>query len=117
MAGKGDTMVKAPSLNSKVDLVVVNGYVYYVDTQSGSVDDVALLVEAGKANGIGNKWEARLIFADGSDKTVTVEKYWEDKDNKDNGDEDHDKNNEIGTIGEANGGILVTYENLATLTP
>ena len=49
MAGKGDTMVKAPSLNSKVDLVVVNGYVYYVDTQSGSVDDVALLVEAGKA--------------------------------------------------------------------
>ena len=110
MAGKGDTMVKAPSLNSKVDLVVVNGYVYYVDTQSGSVDDVALLVEAGKANGIGNKWEARLIFADGSDKTVTVEKYWEDKDNKDNGDEDHDKNNEIGTIGEANGGILVTYE-------
>ena len=101
MAGKGDTMVKAPSLNSKVDLVVVNGYVYFVDTQSGSVDDVALLVEAGQANGIGNKWEARLIFADGSDKTVTVEKYWEDKDNK---------NNAIGTISEANGGILVTYE-------
>ena len=101
MAGKGDTMVKAPSLNSKVDMVVINGYVYYVDTQSGSVDDVALLVEAGKANGIGNKWEARLIFADGSDKTVTVEKYWEDKDNKDHA---------IGTIAEAAGGILVTYE-------
>ena len=101
MAGKSDAMVKAPSLNSKVDMVVINGYVYYVDTQSGSVDDVALLVEAGKANGIGNKWEARLIFADGSDKTVTVEKYWEDKDNKDHA---------IGTIAEAAGGILVTYE-------
>ena len=101
MAGKSDAMVKAPSLNSKVDMVVINGYVYYVDTQSGSVDDVALLVEAGKANGIGNKWEARLIFADGSDKTVTVEKYWEDKDNKDHA---------IGTIEEKDGGILVTYE-------
>ena len=82
-------------------MVVVNGYVYFVDTQAGAIEDVALLVEAGQKSGLGSKWEARLIFADGSDKTVDIEKYWEDKDNK---------SNAIGTISEAAGGILVTYE-------
>ena len=112
MAGKSTAMTKAPSLNSKVDMVVVNGYVYFVDTQAGAIEDVALLVEAGQKSGLGSKWEARLIFADGSDKTVDIEKYWEDKDNKDTA-------NAIGTISEANGGILVTYEksgNTYTLT-
>ena len=103
MAGKGDAMTKAPSLNSKVDMVVVNGYVYFVDTQAGAIEDVALLVEAGQKSGLGSKWEARLIFADGSDKTVDIEKYWEDKDNK-------DADDAIGTISEDKGGILVTYE-------
>ena len=103
MAGKSTAMTKAPSLNSKVDMVVVNGYVYFVDTQAGAIEDVALLVEAGQKSGLGSKWEARLIFADGSDKTVDIEKYWEDKDNKETA-------NAIGTISEANGGILVTYE-------
>ena len=103
MAGKSTAMTKAPSLNSKVDMVVVNGYVYFVDTQAGAIEDVALLVEAGQKSGLGSKWEARLIFADGSDKTVDIEKYWEDKDNK-------EPANAIGTISEANGGILVTYE-------
>ena len=103
MAGKNAAMTKAPTLNSKVDMVVVNGYVYFVDTQAGAIEDVALLVEAGQKSGLGSKWEARLIFADGSDKTVDIEKYWEDKDNK-------DTKNAIGTISEANGGILVTYE-------
>ena len=101
MAGKSTAMTKAPTLNSKVDMVVVNGYVYFVDTQAGAIEDVALLVEAGQKSGLGSKWEARLIFADGSDKTVDIEKYWEDKDNK---------SNAIGTISEAAGGILVTYE-------
>ena len=101
MAGKGTVMTKAPSLNAKVDMVVLNGYVYFVETQAGAIEDVALLVEAGQKSGLGSKWEARLIFADGSDKTVDVEKYWEDKDNK---------TDAIGTISEAEGGILVTYE-------
>ena len=70
-----------PNTGSKVDMVIVNGYVYFVDTTAGSVEDVALLVEAAKKGGTGSKWEARMIFADGSDKTVDIEKKWEDKDN------------------------------------
>ena len=44
MAGKGSFMVKRPSTGSNVDMVVVNGYVYFTDTTAGSVEDVALLV-------------------------------------------------------------------------
>lgn len=110
MAGKGSFMVKRPSTNSNVDMVVVNGYVYFTDTTAGSVEDVALLVEAAPSGGTGSKWEARMIFADGSDKTVQIEKYWEDKDNK---------SDKIPEIKEAAGGMLVTYEvsnNVYTLT-
>ena len=102
MAGKSSFMVKRPSTNSNVDMVVVNGYVYFSDTTAGSVEDVALLVEAAAQGGTGSKWEARLIFADGTDKTVDIEKYWEDKDNK---------FNKIPTISEdEDEPILVTYE-------
>ena len=81
MAGKKDATNKiaAPTLNSRVMMIVVNGYAYYTDTATIGTDDIALLVETGKKNGIGSKMEARLIFADGSDKTVEIEKYWDDK--------------------------------------
>ena len=85
MAGKkanGNPAVERPNTGSNVDMVVVNGYVYYTDTTAGNVDDMALLVEAAAKGGTGSKWEARLILADGSDKTVDIEKYWDDKDYK-----------------------------------
>ena len=78
----GSVAVKRPNTGSNVDMVIVNGYVYYADTTAGNVDDMALLVEAAPKGGTGSKWEARLILADGSDKTVDIEKYWDDKDNK-----------------------------------
>ena len=78
MAGTDDN-IKTPGLNSRAMLIVVNGYAYYTDNATVSTDDIALLVETGKKNGIGSKMEARLIFADGSDKTVEIEKYWDDK--------------------------------------
>lgn len=79
----------------------MNGYVYYTDTTAGSVDDVALLVEAAAKGGTGSKWEARMIFADGSDKTVDIEKNWEDKDNS---------GHAIGKMVEGtNDPVLVTY--------
>ena len=78
----GSVAVKRPNTGSNVDMVIVNGYVYYTDTTAGNVDDMALLVEAAAKGGTGSKWEARLILADGSDKTVDIEKYWDDKDNK-----------------------------------
>ena len=93
--------VKRPNTGSNVEMVVVNGYVYYTDTTAGSVDDVALLVEAAAKGGTGSKWEARMIFADGSDKTVDIEKNWEDKDNS---------SNPIRTMVEGtNDPVLVTY--------
>ena len=79
MAGKdANNKIKTPGLNARVMMVVVNGYAYYTDNATVGTDDIALLVETGKKNGIGSKMEARLIFADGSDKTVEIEKYWDD---------------------------------------
>ena len=72
--------VDRPNTGANVEMVVVNGYVYYTDTTVGSVDDMALLVEAAPSGGVNSKWEGRLIFSDGSDKVVTIEKKWDDKD-------------------------------------
>ena len=80
MAGNDTAMVKRPNTGANVEMVVVNGYVYYTDTTVGSVDDMALLVEAAPSGGVNSKWEGRLIFSNGSDKVVTIEKKWDDKD-------------------------------------
>ena len=80
MAGKSTAAVKRPNTGANVEMVVVNGYVYYTDTTVGSIDDMALLVEAAPSGGVNSKWEARLIFADGTDKVVEIEKKWDDKD-------------------------------------
>ena len=80
MAGKGKNMVERPNTGANVEMVVVNGYVYYTDTTAGSIDDIALLVEAAPKGGVNSKWEARMIFADGTDKVVEIEKKWDDKD-------------------------------------
>ncbi len=80
MAGKGDAMVKRPNTGANVEMVVVGGYVYYTDTTAGSIDDIALLVEAAPKGGVNSKWEARMIFSDGTDKVVEIEKKWDDKD-------------------------------------
>ena len=75
-------------------MVVVNGYVYYTDTTAGSIDDIALLVEAAPKGGVNSKWEGRLIFADGTDKVVEIEKKWDDKDDGKAIAEFHEGNNE-----------------------
>lgn len=86
MAGRNVTngiqnMVARPNTGSNVEMVEVGGFIYFTDTTAGSVDDMALLVAAAPKGGTGSKWEARMIFADGADKTVDIEKYWDDKDN------------------------------------
>ena len=43
MAGKKGNMVTRPNTGANVEMVVVNGYVYYTDTTAGNVDDMALL--------------------------------------------------------------------------
>ena len=93
MAGKKGNMVTRPNTGANVEMVVVNGYVYYTDTTAGSIDDIALLVEAAPKGGVNSKWEARLIFADGTDKVVEIEKKWDDKDDGKNILEFHEGNN------------------------
>ena len=94
MAGKKGTMVTRPNTGANVEMVVVNGYVYYTDTTAGSIDDIALLVEAAPKGGVNSKWEARMIFADGTDKVVEIEKKWDDKDDGKAIAEFHEGNNE-----------------------
>ena len=119
MAGKKGNMVTRPNTGANVEMVVVNGYVYYTDTTAGSIDDIALLVEAAPKGGVNSKWEARMIFADGTDKVVEIEKKWDDKDDGKAIAEFHegnDKNpNAKETIGTGNSStkaqpMLVSYE-------
>ena len=119
MAGKKGTMVTRPNTGANVEMVVVNGYVYYTDTTAGSIDDIALLVEAAPKGGVNSKWEARMIFADGTDKVVEIEKKWDDKDDGAAIAEFHEGNNKNpnakDTIGTGNSStkaqpMLVSYE-------
>ena len=119
MAGKKTAMVTRPNTGSNVEMVVVNGYVYYTDTTAGSIDDIALLVEAAPKGGVNSKWEARMIFADGTDKVVEIEKKWDDKDDGKAIAEFHEGNDENPnaneTIGSGNSStkaqpMLVSYE-------
>ena len=75
VATTGNSALK---LGSSVKLILVNGYIYEIDKITTAASDIALLVDAGKGTGVSSKYEARLIFADGSDKVVEIEKYWED---------------------------------------
>ena len=117
MAGKGNKMVERPNTGANVEMVVVNGYVYYTDTTAGSIDDIALLVEAAPKGGVNSKWEARMIFADGTDKVVEIEKKWDDKDDGKNILEFHEGNTENPNVKLSGGGkdckaapMLVSYE-------
>ena len=118
MAGKKGNMVTRPNTGANVEMVVVNGYVYYTDTTAGSIDDIALLVEAAPKGGVNSKWEARMIFADGTDKVVEIEKKWDDKDDGKAIAEFHEGNDEnpnAKDIGTGNSStkaqpMLVSYE-------
>ena len=70
-----NTDVDTPDLNASVKLVLVNGYVYEVDTVTAGSSNVALIVELGENNTVGSKYyQARLILSDGTDKVVDVKK-------------------------------------------
>ena len=76
VAMTGDSALK---LGATVKLVLVNGYIYKTDKVTTAASDIALLVEAGATSGVGSKYQARLIFTDGSDKVVDIEKTWGDE--------------------------------------
>ena len=99
----------ALKMSSSVKLVLVNGYIYDIDKVTTAATDIALLVEAGSTNSaVNSKYQARLIFTDGSDKVVDIEKHWDD-----------DSSKALVTLKEENGPILVSYDvskNVYTLT-
>ena len=69
------TGVTQPAMSANVKLILVNGYAYEKDTISAGSEDVALVVELGNNSSVGSKYyQARMIFADGTDKVVDVEK-------------------------------------------
>ena len=62
-------------MSASVKLVLVNGYIYDVDTITAGTADIALIVKMGESSTVGSKYyQARLILADGTDKVVDVEK-------------------------------------------
>ncbi|MFR5251883.1 MAG: S-layer homology domain-containing protein, partial [Butyricicoccus sp.] len=63
---------KEIKLNDTVTVVVKDGYIVFVDDNKASTSDIALVIEIGKTSGVGSKWEADMLFADGSRKTVQL---------------------------------------------
>ena len=66
------TKNKTIGLNDTVAVVVKGGYIVFVDDADASSSDVALVIEVAHTSGIGSKWEADMLFADGSRKTVEL---------------------------------------------
>ena len=72
VAKTGDSALR---MSASVKLVLVNGYIYDIDTITAGTADIALIVKMGKSSTVGSKYyQARLILADGTDKVVDVEK-------------------------------------------
>jgi len=65
-----------PKVNDDVELVIVGEYYYNSDTIDGdsSVDDLLFVSNAAKTNGLANRVEAEVVFADGTVETVQISK-------------------------------------------
>ena len=66
------SMNKEIKLNDTATVVVKDGYIVYVDDNKASTSDIALVIEVAKTSGVGSKYEADMLFADGSRKTVEL---------------------------------------------
>ena len=76
---KGSTVNSSdvPKASDKVEIAVYDGYYYSVDSVSGnaSADNIVFVYEAGKINsGVNTGAEASVLFADGTDATITINK-------------------------------------------
>ena len=63
---------KEIKLNDTAAVVVKDGYIVYVDDNKASTSDIALVIEVAQTSGVGSKWQADMLFADGSRKTVEL---------------------------------------------
>lgn len=60
------------ALGNTVTAVVKNSHIVYVDDVKATSTDVALMVEAATNSGVGAKWQADLLFADGKREVVEI---------------------------------------------
>ena len=65
---------ETPSIGNTVDLVVVGGMYFSADGSSGNVD-VAVVTGVGNWDNMDKVLEAKLMFDDGTEETVSVEYY------------------------------------------
>lgn len=68
-----NTGVTAPKMNATVKLVLVNGYAYEVTTVTAGTSDVALVEKIAQTAGVDADYQAKVMFADGSEKVVVVD--------------------------------------------
>ena len=68
-----NTDVTAPKMNATVKLVLVNGYAYEVTTVTAGTSDVALVEKIAQTAGVDADYQAKVMFADGSEKVVVVD--------------------------------------------
>ena len=61
------------ALSNTVTVVIKSGYVVYVDDYKIGSTDVALMIDAAKTSGVGKKWQADMLFPDGTRKTVDID--------------------------------------------
>ena len=66
------SMNKEIKLNDTATVVVKDGYIVWVDDNKASSSDIALVIEVAKTSGVGSKYEADMLFADGTRKTVEL---------------------------------------------
>ena len=72
-AGTTNVIEDWPSSNATVKLVLVNGFVQFVDTVTAGTADMVMVIETGSASGLGGNKVADVMFADGSRKTVELD--------------------------------------------
>ena len=72
-AGTTNVIEDWPSSNATVKLVLVNGFVEFVDTVTAGTADMVMVIETGSSNGLGNSRVADVMFSDGSRKTVELD--------------------------------------------
>ena len=72
-AGTTNVIDNWPSSNATVKLVLVNGFVQFVDTVTAGTADMVMVIETGSASGLGGNKVADVMFADGSRKTVELD--------------------------------------------
>ena len=61
------------ALSNTVTVVLKNNYIVVVDDVKIGSTDVALLIDADKTSGVGKKWQADMLFPDGTRKVVDID--------------------------------------------